>query len=101
MKFTNRLKYFEYFRSIFSDHKLNFVKQMLKKNDISDNWVDTLIALSDIVIGELSPDLSTDSENMSICEYVIYLICIIIISGEWIKPKKTYHRFCLCETCLN
>lgn len=44
---------------------------MLKKNGLSDNWVDTLIALSDIVIGELSPDLSTDSENMSICEYVI------------------------------
>lgn len=41
---------------------------MLKKNDLSIDWVDTLIALSDLVIGELSPDLSTDSENMSICE---------------------------------
>lgn len=45
---------------------------MLKKNDLSDSWVDTLIALSDLIIGELSPDLSTDSENMSICQYVIY-----------------------------
>jgi len=41
---------------------------MLKKNGLSINWVDTLIALSDLVIGELSPDLSTDTENMSICE---------------------------------
>jgi len=41
---------------------------MLKKNSLSIDWVDTLIALSDLVIGELSPDLSTDTENMSICE---------------------------------
>lgn len=41
---------------------------MLKKNSLSVDWVDTLIALSDLVIGELSPDLSTDIENMSICE---------------------------------
>jgi len=41
---------------------------MLKKNGLSINWVDTLIALSDLVISELSPDLSTDTENMSICE---------------------------------
>jgi len=41
---------------------------MLKKNGLSINWVDTLIALSDLVIGELSPDLSPDTENMSICE---------------------------------
>jgi len=56
------------FRNIFEDHKLNFVVQMLKKNGLSVNWVDTLIALSDLVIGELSPNLSTDTENMSICE---------------------------------
>lgn len=43
---------------------------MLKKNDLSNNWVDTLIALSDLIIGELSPNLSTDEENMSICQYV-------------------------------
>lgn len=79
MWLINWLSYFDNFRSIFEDHKLNFVKQILKKNGLSDNWVDTLIALSDIVIGELSPDLSTDSENMSICEYVINLIYIIFI----------------------
>jgi len=47
---------------------------MLKKNGLSNNWVDTLIALSDLIIGELSPDISTDSENMNICQYVISLI---------------------------
>lgn len=46
---------------------------MLKKNGLSNNWVDTLIALSDLVIAELSPDLSKDTENMSICQYVISL----------------------------
>lgn len=56
------------FRNIFDNHKLNFVKQMLKKNGLSNDWLDTLIALSDLVIGELSPDLSTDTENMSICQ---------------------------------
>lgn len=70
--------YFNNFRSIFDDHKLNFVKQMLKKNGLSNNWVDTLIALSDLVIAELSPDLSKDTENMSICQYVISLNYIII-----------------------
>lgn len=44
---------------------------MLEKNCISNDWVDTLIALSNLVIIELSPDLSTDTENMSICQYVI------------------------------
>lgn len=56
------------FRNIFEDHKLNFVKQLLKKNGLSIDWVNTLIAISDLVIGELSPNLSTDTENMSICE---------------------------------
>lgn len=69
---------FNNFRSLFDDHKLNFVKQMLKKNGLSNNWVDTLIALSDLVIAELSPDLSKDTENMSICQYVISLNYIII-----------------------
>lgn len=69
---------FNNFRSIFDDHKLNFVKQMLKKNGLSNNWVDTLIALSDLVVAELSPDLSKDTENMSICQYVIFLNYIII-----------------------
>jgi len=63
--------FFYNFRSLFEEHKLNFVKQLLKKNGLSNNWVDTLIALSDLIIGELSPDLSTDSENMNICQYVI------------------------------
>lgn len=65
--------YLNIFRKIFDDHKLNFVGQILEKNDLSNDWVDTLIALSDLVIGELSPDLSTDTENMSICQYVIIL----------------------------
>lgn len=43
---------------------------MLQKNNLSNSWVDTLIALSNLVIDELSPDLSTDTENMSICQYV-------------------------------
>lgn len=47
---------------------------MLKKNNLSDNWVDTLVALSDFVIGEISPDLSTYTENMNICQYVFYFI---------------------------
>lgn len=59
------------FRKIFEEHKLNFVKQILEKNELSNNWVDTLIALSNLVICELSPDLSTDSDNMSICQYVL------------------------------
>lgn len=67
-----------HFRSIFEDHKINFVKQILDKNGLSNKWVDTLIALSDLVIGELSLGLSTDAENMSICQYVISLIYIII-----------------------
>lgn len=50
---------------------------MLKKNDLSDDWFDTLIALSDLVIGEISPDLSTYTENMNICQYVFYLIYVI------------------------
>jgi hypothetical protein len=67
------------FRKIFEEHKLNFVKQMLEKNELSNNWVDTLIALSNLVICELSPDLSTDSDNMSICQYVLYFYIIIFI----------------------
>lgn len=43
---------------------------MLQKNGLSLNWVDTLIALSNLVIDELIPDLSTDNENMNICQYV-------------------------------
>jgi len=49
---------------------------MLKKNSLSNNWVDTLIALSDLIISELSPDISTDSENMNICQFVVSLIKI-------------------------
>lgn len=59
---------------------------MLEKNGLSDNWVDTLIALSDFVIGELSPDLSTDSENMSICEYVIFNLYICYYN-KCVKPN--------------
>jgi len=44
---------------------------MLQKNHLSNDWVDTLIALSNLVITELSPDLYTDTENMSICKYVM------------------------------
>lgn len=66
----NEAYIFNYLTKIFDGHKLNFVTQMLKKNGLSINWVDTLIALSDLVIGELSPDLSPDTENMSICDYL-------------------------------
>lgn len=70
--------YYIHFRQIFNDHKSNFVKQILKKNNLSDDWFDTLIALSDLVIGEISPDLSTYTENMNICQYVFPLIYLII-----------------------
>lgn len=52
---------------------------MLEKNELSNNWVDTLIALSNLVICELSPDLSPDSDNMNICQYVLFFCYIIIL----------------------
>ncbi|XP_025408093.1 putative 1-phosphatidylinositol 3-phosphate 5-kinase isoform X2 [Sipha flava] len=67
---NNEAYTFNNLTKIFEEHKLNFVKQMLEKNELSNNWVDTLIALSNLVICELSPDLSTDSDNMSICHYL-------------------------------
>ncbi|VVC36576.1 Hypothetical protein CINCED_3A016117 [Cinara cedri] len=67
---NNEAHIFNHLTNIFEDHKLNFVKQILDKNGLSKNWVDTLLALSDLIIKELKPGLSTNSGNMSICHYL-------------------------------
>ncbi|XP_050432860.1 putative 1-phosphatidylinositol 3-phosphate 5-kinase isoform X2 [Adelges cooleyi] len=67
---NNETKVFNDLMDIFENHKTKFVIQSLKKNGLSENWVDTLIPLANLVVNEVSPDLSANSENMNICEYV-------------------------------
>ncbi|XP_043287999.1 1-phosphatidylinositol 3-phosphate 5-kinase [Venturia canescens] len=54
----------------YKKHEHSLIRQLLKREGLSDNWTEPIISLAHQIIDQVRPDLHHDAEDMDIRQYV-------------------------------